>query len=77
VELHDQRIFAVDGLNRPFALDVILKDDIIDVYFDNRRCLINRCRAERSSAQLHGDRLFFFALNADVVFDAIEVRPLL
>ena len=71
VELFDRYLTCVDELSGPFTLDVILKDDIIDVCIAGRRCLVNRC------ATLHGDRLFFFALNASVVFDAIEVRPLL
>jgi hypothetical protein len=70
VTLHEEAIFAVDGLDQPFTLDIVLKEDIIDVCVDQRRCLVNRC------PELRGDRLFFFAHDADVVFDEIEIRPL-
>ncbi len=71
VELQGQSISCVEGIDRPFALDVILKDDIIDVCIDDRRCLVNRC------PELRGDRLFFFCQNGEVVFDSMEIRPLL
>lgn len=71
VELFDRALTGVEDLDRAFTLEIILKDDLIDVCIDQRRCLINRC------PELHGDRLFFFALNAAVTFDALEVRPLL
>ena len=70
VKLHGETIYAVDGLDRPFLLEIILKDDIIDVCIDNRRCIVNRC------PELRGDRLFFFAHNSEVAFSAIEIRPL-
>jgi len=63
-------ISHVEGLDRPFTLDIILKDDIVDVCVDNRRTIIGRYKQ-------NGDRIFFFAQNADVVFDSIEIRPLL
>jgi len=70
VKLHGETIYAVDGLDRPFSLEIILKGDIIDVCIDNRRCIVNRC------PELRGDRLFFFAHNSEVTFSDIEIRPL-
>ena len=70
VELHKQPLFSVEGLDQPFALDVILADDIIDVCIDNRRCLVNRC------PELRGDRLFLFCQNGDVNFDLVKIRPI-
>ena len=70
VELFDRALTAVEGLGKAFTLEIIVKDDLIDVCIDRRRCIINRC------PELRGDRLFFFALDAIVEFDAIEVRPL-
>jgi beta-fructofuranosidase len=70
VVLHDQSIWAVDGLDAAITLDIILKDDIIDVCIDDRRCLINRC------PELHGNRLAFYCRNGSVTFSAIEARPL-
>jgi hypothetical protein len=60
----------VEGLDRPFTLDVIARDTLIDVCLDHRRCLVSRCPEQR------GDRLFVFAQNAEVTFEALEVRPL-
>ncbi|MBM3240537.1 hypothetical protein FJZ31_29995 [Candidatus Poribacteria bacterium] len=60
----------VEGLERPFTLDIILQDDIVDVCINNRRTIIGRYKGD-------GDRLFFFGQNANVVFDAVEIRQLL
>jgi len=64
-------IYTVDGLDQPFELQIIAKDDIIDICIDNRRTLV--CRVMK----IDGDRLFFFAQNANVAFESIEVRALL
>ncbi len=58
------------GLDSPFALDLIVKDDLVDVCIDGRRTMLTRQYAQ-------GDRLFFFANRGDVVFDEISIRPLL
>jgi hypothetical protein len=71
VTLNDQAIACVEGLDRPFQLEVILKDDIIDVCFRDRRCLIDRC------PELKGERLFLFCQNGAVEFQSIAVRRLL
>ena len=52
VELFDQVVTCVDGLNQPFTLDIIMIGGLIDVCIDQRRCLINRCPEQ------HGDRLY-------------------
>jgi beta-fructofuranosidase len=70
VTLHDTAIHSVADLNRAFDLEVILKEDIIDVCIDKRRCIINRC------PELSGDHLFFFCRNGEVSFGEIEVRAL-
>jgi hypothetical protein len=70
VRLRDQYISAVDGIDQSFVLDVVLKDDIIDVCIDNRRTLINRCPERR------GDTLLLYGQTADVVFDHLEIRAL-
>jgi hypothetical protein len=70
VRLHGETIYAVDGLDRPFDLEVVLYDDMIDVCIDRRRCIVNRC------PELKGDQFFCFAHNADVTFRDIEIRPL-
>ena len=67
----DYAIEHVEGLDRPFVLDIVMKDDIVDVCIDNRRTIIKRC------LELRGNRLFLFAQNSKVTFDSIEIRPLL
>ena len=60
----------VPGLDREFTIDLILKDDLIDVCVGNRRTLIGRPAAD-------GDRLFFFVRDGGVAFEEIAVRSLL
>jgi hypothetical protein len=64
-------IEGVSGLDRPFQLDIIAKDDFVDACIDSRRTIINR-RLDRPQ----GDRLFFFANGGEVVFEDVTVRPL-
>ncbi|MCK9414713.1 MAG: hypothetical protein M0Q53_20600 [Prolixibacteraceae bacterium] len=59
----------VDGLDKPFTLDIIVTGTIIDVNIDNRQTLITRCYED-------GNRLFLYAKNGDVTFKDIKVRPL-
>ena len=71
ISLNDQILTSVDFLDQPFRLEIILKDDFIDVCVDDRRCLIDRC------PELHGEALFFFCQNGAVVFDSIVIAPIL
>ena len=68
---HDFGIRGVEGLDRPFTLEVIAKDRIIDACIDGRRTIVTRRH------NVGGDRLFFFASGGDVAFDDVQVRPLL
>jgi beta-fructofuranosidase len=70
VELFDAVLSPVAGLDEPFTLEIILKDDIIDLCLDNRHCLINRCPEQQ------GDGLSLFCHNGAVVFEQLEIRPL-
>jgi beta-fructofuranosidase len=65
-------IGGVTDLDKPFTLDVIIKDDLVDACIDNRRTIITRNRTK-----LSGDRLFFFVDHGEVTFEEIQVRPLL
>jgi hypothetical protein len=70
----DGRDFALDnveGLDRPFRLDIIVKNDLVDTCIDCRRTMITR----RDPAP-DGDRLFLFARQGRVAFESIEIRPL-
>ncbi len=58
------------GLDRPFTVELIAKERILDVCIDNRRTFIAR------RDELGGERLFFFARGGKVVFEGIEICPL-
>jgi sucrose-6-phosphate hydrolase SacC (GH32 family) len=68
-ENESSSIYFVEGLDKPFKLDAIVKNDLIDICIDNRRTLISRI------PKFNGNRLFLFAQNASVSFEDIEVRP--
>jgi hypothetical protein len=65
----DACIGNLTGLDRPFTLDLIVKDDLVDACIDGRRTILKRQPAQ-------GDRLFLFANQGDVVFEDVSVRPL-
>jgi len=67
----DYAIENVERPDRPFALDVIVRNDLIDTCIDGRRTMVTRRDPEPD-----GDRLFFFAREGEVTFESIEVRPL-
>ncbi|MGB9597673.1 MAG: hypothetical protein ACPL7B_15425, partial [Candidatus Poribacteria bacterium] len=64
-------IYTVEGLNQPFNIIVIAKDDIIDICVNNQRTLVNRVK------EIDGDMLFFFAKDDKVIFKSVEIRPLM
>lgn len=70
VNLHDAKIYAVDGLDKNIKIDIIMKDDIIDVDIDHRRCIINRLQEEK------GTNLWFFAKHGKVIFKSINISPI-
>lgn len=63
-------IHGLEGLDRPFSLEIVQTGDIIDVCIDGRRTLVTRC------PQVAGDRLFFWCHNARVAFNNIRIAPL-
>ena len=67
----DAFIEAVSGLDKPIKINIIMKDDIIDVCIDNRRFIVNR------SSEKKGDYLWFYAKSGIVKFKNIKVSPLL
>jgi beta-fructofuranosidase len=71
VELGNTAIYGVCGLDRPFSVEVICREDLIDVCIDGRRCVVNRCPEGR------GEQLFFFAQGTAVCYDPISIQPLL
>jgi sucrose-6-phosphate hydrolase SacC (GH32 family) len=67
----DAIIDAVDGLDKTIKVDIVMKDDIIDVCVDGRRCIVNRL-PERSVGHL-----WFYAKQGSVKFRDIKVAPIL
>jgi hypothetical protein len=69
-KLEQQWILGVQGLDQPFALEIVLWDDIIDVCIDSRRTLIDRCPGRR------GTKVLFYAEDSEVTFDVVEIAAL-
>ncbi len=65
----DCAIEHVDGLDRTFSLEVVVKDDIIDVCIDHRRTIITRYKGA-------GEGLSFLVRYGTVTMDTVELRPL-
>lgn len=70
VALGNTMIKAVDGLDKTIRIDMILKDDIIDIEIDKRRCIVNR------TVEQKGDMMWFYAKHGQVKFKSITVQPL-
>jgi len=70
VSLGNTMIRAVGGLNKTIKVDIVLKDDIIDVCIANRRCIVNRTPEQK------GGFLWLYAKHGEVTFRAIKVSPL-
>jgi beta-fructofuranosidase len=64
------RLADVDGLDKPFTLDIVLKDRILDLCLNGQRTLVSRVAAAK------GDRLVLSAEKGRVAWYAIEVSPL-
>lgn len=67
VQLHNETIYAVDGLDEAFTLQIILSNDIIDVCINNRRCIVNRC------PELTGDTLYLYCQNGAVTLNPLKI----
>lgn len=70
IELHDAAVGPVEGLDAPFTLEIVLKDELIDVCVNNRYCIINRC------PQQQGDHLTLFCHQGAIEFEGLTVQPL-
>ena len=71
VTLANTSINAVEGLNNNIKLDIIMKDDIIDICVDGKRCIVNRLPEQK------GNMLWLYAKHGYVKFKVIRVSPLL
>jgi hypothetical protein len=70
VELYDAALYPVLDLDGPVTLELVLKDDIIDLCLNERHCLVNRCPEQQ------GDQLTFFVHNGAVMVRELQVRSL-
>ncbi|HEX8608842.1 MAG TPA: family 43 glycosylhydrolase [Pedobacter sp.] len=67
VSLGNTMIRAVKGLEKTIKVDIIVKDDIIDVSIDNKRCIVNRTPEQK------GNFLWFYAKHGEVKFKTVKV----
>jgi hypothetical protein len=70
VSLGNTSIHAVKGLDKIIRVDIIIKDDIIDVCIDEKRCIVNR------TPELKGNFLWFYAKHGNVKFKSVSIREL-
>ena len=71
VSLGNTHIDAVENLQKTEKIDIVMKDDIIDVCIDNRRCIVNR------TIQQKGTDCWFFVKHGSVKFRSVTIAPLL
>ncbi|MGA2501409.1 MAG: hypothetical protein ABSH20_27020, partial [Tepidisphaeraceae bacterium] len=65
-----QSLAGVQWLDKPILLDILLKDNILDICVNGQRTLVNWV------PDLRGDRLILFVEKGEAGFDGISVRPL-
>ena len=70
VWLGNTMIRAVDGLDKSVKIDIIMKDDLIDVSVGGKRCIVNRVPEQK------GGFLWFYAKHGNVKFKSIKISPL-
>jgi hypothetical protein len=70
VWLGNTSIKAVDGLDKPVKIDIIMKNDLIDVSIGGKRCIVNRVPEQR------GGYLWFYAKHGSVTFKSIKISQL-
>jgi len=70
VSLGNTMIRAVEGLDKAVKVDILMKDDIIDVSIGGRRCIINRTPEQK------GKMLWFYAKHGEARFKSVKVSQL-
>lgn len=68
--LFNTAISGVSGLDKPVQIDIVLKDDIIDVCIDNRRCVVNRLIEHK------GNNIWLYAKHGTVTFSSIKIAEI-
>lgn len=71
VRLHDAHMEAVSGLDKKITVDIVMKDDIIDVCIDGKRCMVNRLPEKK------GDYVWLYAKQGKTAFKNIHISPIL
>lgn len=69
-EAEHTALYHVEGLDKPFTVEMLVKGPLIDVSVDGRRTMVGNipCRS--------GDGLYLFAQDSAVTISDIELRPL-
>jgi beta-fructofuranosidase len=70
INLGNTSISGVNGLNNTIQIDIVMKDDIIDVCVDNRRCIVNRMKEQK------GDYLWIYVKHGYMNIKSMNVYPL-
>lgn len=70
VWLGNTQIRAVDDLDKPIKIDLILNNDIIDLCIDGKRCIVNRAIEHK------GDGLWLYAKHGKIAFKSVKIYPL-
>lgn len=70
VFLYNTGINTVKDLRKPITLDLILKEEFIDMSVNGKRCIVNRLHEQK------GDKLYFFIKNGTAVFKNIRLHKL-
>jgi beta-fructofuranosidase len=70
VVLAESSIKAVEGLDKKFTVQIVMKGDIIDVCIGDKRCIVNRLYEQK------GTVLGLFARHGKVAYSSIKIRPL-
>ena len=70
VLLHNLRIEGVTGLDKKLTLDIVVREDMIDVCIGGRRCVVNRL------PESEGRDVFFFVNNGTVAFRDLHLKKL-
>ncbi len=71
VSLVNTKIQTVSGLNKPFKIDIIMKNDVIDVCINEQRCIVNRLPERK------GDFLWFYTKHGKAAFKEIRIYPII
>ena len=70
VSLGNTTITGVSGLDHPIKIDIVMKDSIIDVCVDNRRCIVNRV------IEHNGNNLWLYAKHGNIDFKSIQISEI-